>query len=152
MLGDLRFASHDVGAVLRGLRSRTSTDPASSTGSHVFRGPDRPQRAVLLAVLALVLTATGTVWGSVAEDTGLEPRNWADTRNDVNIIDTVRCPSSLVRVPDGSINGGDGQITRIDTRLRRATKTVSVPTPLHEGGYLTVIESGGKPLADLVAR
>ena len=48
--------------------------------------------------------------------------------------------------------GGDGQITRIDTRLRRATKTVSVPTALHEGGYLTVIESGGKPLTDLVAR
>ncbi len=43
------------------------------------------------------------VWGSVAEDTGLSPAQWADTRNDVNLIDTVRVTSTLTRLPDGDV-------------------------------------------------
>ncbi|MFT4166166.1 MAG: hypothetical protein QM650_13085 [Microlunatus sp.] len=42
-----------------------------------------------------------TVWGAVAEDTGLAAADWADTRNHVNLIDTVTFKSRLVRLPDG---------------------------------------------------
>ncbi len=174
------------------------------------------------------LAADGrTVWGTVAEDTGLAPTDWADTRNDVNIIDTTTFTSVLVRLPDGLAsrfalskrygaastihpdgdvltlvdtkrgsatyrrivgtvalpassggpvagspasgtqghfvalspngslgfvsNGGDGLISVVDTATRRVSKTVTTPTALTGGGYLTVVKAK-TPLYDLIAR
>lgn len=48
-------------------------------------------------------------------------------------------------------NGGDGSIVVVDTGKRRITKTISTPTPLTGGGYLTTIKRGS-PVTDLVAR
>lgn len=174
------------------------------------------------------LAADGrTVWGTAAEDTGLAAEAWADTRNNVSIIDTTTFRSSLVRLPDGLAsrialsprygaastispdgdaltlvdtnrrsptykrvvgtvalpssaggpvggqsakgtqghsvaiaprgdrvfvsNGGDGEISVVDTSQRRLINTIDTPTELAGGGYLTVVQPGRK-LVDLVAR
>ena len=43
-----------------------------------------------------------TVWGAVAEDTGLPASAWQDTRNDVSITDSMTLRTMLVRLPDGN--------------------------------------------------
>lgn len=48
-------------------------------------------------------------------------------------------------------NGGDGKIVVVDTAQRRIKRIVSTPTPLTNGGYLTVVKKG-TPVTDLVAR
>ncbi len=186
-----------------------------------------PTRNVVQSYRPRLASDERTVWGGVAEDTGLSPSEWADTRNDVNLVDTVAFTSRLVRMPDGLAgrlamsdryaalstispdgdaltlmdaapasptygrivgtvalpssthgpvagvpttgtqthftaldpagrtafvtNGGDGRISVVDTATRRLTRTLSVPTPLTGGGYLTVVHPGA-PLHDLVAR
>lgn len=168
-----------------------------------------------------------TVWGTAAEDTALAPADWADTRNNVNIIDTTTFRSALVRLPDGVAsrlalsarygavstvhpdgdvltlldtkrgsptyrrvvgtvalpassggpvagtppsgtqghavtlssdgalgfvsNGGDALISVIDTKNRRVSGTITTPTALSGGGYLTVVKAR-TPLHDLIAR
>lgn len=94
------------------------------------------------------LAADGrTVWGAVAEDTGLAPAAWADTRNNVSTIDTSSFRSSLVRLPDGvasrfalssrygavsTIHPDGDALTLLDTRhgsatYRRIVGTVALP-------------------------
>ncbi|HEY5822655.1 MAG TPA: hypothetical protein VIT20_11805 [Propionibacteriaceae bacterium] len=88
-----------------------------------------------------------TVWGSAAEDTGLSAADWADTRNNVNVIDTSTFTSALVRLPDGSasrfalskpygavstIHPDGDALTLVDTQrgsptYRRVVGTVALP-------------------------
>ncbi|MDQ2795743.1 MAG: lactonase family protein, partial [Actinomycetota bacterium] len=70
------------------------------------------------------------VWGSVAEDTGLAPAQWADTRNDVNLIDTVRFTSKLTRLPDG-----------IAGRLAISSRYAAVTTTSPDGDVLTLLDA-----------
>jgi len=95
------------------------------------------------------LAADGrTVWGAVAEDTGLDPADWADTRNSVNAIDLPTFRSSLTRLPDGvagrfavsrsfgavtTIHPDGDVLTLIDVRrespnFRRIVGTVALPS------------------------
>ena len=48
-------------------------------------------------------------------------------------------------------NGGDGEISVVDTSKRRLIDTIDTPTELAGGGYLTVVQPGRK-VVDLVAR
>ena len=201
------------------LTKRTLTRPRSVAYS--------PTRNVVQNYRPKLAADGRTVWGAVAEDTGLSPQDWADTRNDVNVIDTTTFRSSLVRLPDGLAsqfalsarygavstispdgdaltlvdtnrrsptyqrivgtvalpsadggpvagqptagtqghtvavaprgdrvfvsNGGDGEISVVNTSTRRLVRTISTPTALVGGGYLTVVQPGRK-VTDLVAR
>lgn len=71
-----------------------------------------------------------TVWGSAAEDTGLTPEQWADTRNDVNVIDTSTFTSRLVRLPDG-----------VASRLALSKRYAAVATTHPDGDVLTLLDS-----------
>ena len=205
-------------------------DGASLTGSTLTRPRSvaySPTRDVVQNYRPKLAADGRTVWGAVAEDTGLAPQDWADTRNDVNIIDTATFRSSLVRLPDGLTsqlalsarygavsttspdgdaltlldtdrrsatyrrvvgtvalpsatggpvagqpsagtqghtvaiaprgnrvfvsNGGDGEISVVDSSRRRLVATISTPTGLVGGGYLTVVQPGATR-TDLIAR
>ena len=71
-----------------------------------------------------------TVWGSAAEDTRLTPAQWADTRNDVNVIDTSSFTSRLVRLPDG-----------LAGRLALSKQYAAVATIHPDGDVLTLLDS-----------
>ncbi|HST83687.1 MAG TPA: hypothetical protein VLL08_18285 [Kineosporiaceae bacterium] len=205
------------GAALPGA---TLTQPVSVTYSHT--------RNVIQNFRPRLAADNATIWGVATEDTGLDATQWADTRNDVSIINTTSLRSDLVRLPDGSPNlrfalsakygavtvanpegdtlslidtaprsstykrlvgvvalpslsggpvagtavtgtqarfttltssgdrayvsqGGEGKILVIDTGSRAIQKSVSAPTSLTGGGYLTVVKTG-TPLSDLIAR
>jgi DNA-binding beta-propeller fold protein YncE len=108
------------------------------------------------------LAADGrTVWGAVAEHTGLAPADWADTRNNVNAIDLPTFRSSLVRLPDGitgrfavsrtlgavtTIHPDGDVLTLLDVRrgsanFRRIVGTVALP-PLSGGPVAGTPASG----------
>ncbi len=70
-----------------------------------------------------------TVWGSAAEDTGLAPASWADTRNDVNVIDINTHRSRLTRLPDG-----------IAGRLAISARYAAVTTVHPDGDVLTLVD------------
>ncbi len=70
------------------------------------------------------------VWGAVAENTGLTPEQWADTRNDVDIIDSVGFTSRLVRLPDGVIS-----------RLAISDTYAAVSTIHPDGDVLTLLDA-----------
>ena len=77
------------------------------------------------------LAADGrTVFGAAAEDTGLSAERWADTRNNVNVIDTSTFTSSLVRLPDGQAS-----------RLALSKKYAAVATTSPDGDLLTLVDS-----------
>lgn len=71
-----------------------------------------------------------TVWGAVAENTGLAPADWADTRNHVNLIDTVTFKSRLVRLPDGQ-----------NSRLAISDAYAGVSSVHPDGDTLTLLDA-----------
>lgn len=71
-----------------------------------------------------------TVWGSAAEDTGLAPAAWADTRNDVSAIDINTHRSHLTRLPDG-----------IAGRLAISRRYAAVTTIHPDGDVLTLLDA-----------
>lgn len=71
-----------------------------------------------------------TVWGAVAENTGLAAADWADTRNHVNLIDTVTFSSRLLRLPDGQ-----------NSRLAMSASYAGVSTVHPDGDTLTLLDA-----------
>ena len=69
-----------------------------------------------------------SIWSSVSEDTGLPPERWADTRNDVHVLDTGARRSHLTRLPDG-----------LPGRLALSTRYAAVTTQSPEGDVTTLI-------------
>ena len=64
-------------------------------------------------------------------------------------------PHFVTLDPDGRrayvSNGGDGEVTVVDTERRRVVGTIRTPTPLNDGGYLVVVKPGA-PVHDLIPR
>lgn len=71
-----------------------------------------------------------TVWGAAAEDAGLAPEQWADTRNHVHLVDLVTFRSRLVRLPDG-----------LTSRLALSRRYAAVSTIHPDGDALTLLDS-----------
>ncbi|WP_085484030.1 hypothetical protein [Agreia pratensis] len=61
----------------------------------------------------------------------------------------MRCSTRL----STRTRGGEGQITQIDTSSSKpsVTRTITVPSDLSDGGYLTTVDSSVKPY-DLSSR
>jgi YVTN family beta-propeller protein len=71
-----------------------------------------------------------SIWGAVAENTGLKPEQWADTRNAVHVLDTIIGRSTLTRLPDG-ING----------RLALSRRYAAVTTLGADGDVTTLVDA-----------
>ncbi|GEM_PF-4483660 len=66
----------------------------------------------------------------MAEDTDLSSQTWADTRNDVNTIDTATFTFSLLRLPNGSAS-----------RLALSIMYAGLVTQHPDGDPLTLIDA-----------
>ena len=109
------------GASITGTALRSPRSVAYSTSpSRVIPSNSRPRLAA----------DERTVWGAVAQNTGLSAADWADTRNDVSIIDTVTFNSRLVRLPDGQ-----------NSRLAMSAPYAAVATVNPEGDTLTLLDA-----------
>ncbi len=71
-----------------------------------------------------------SIWSSVSEEAGLEPEQWADTRNDVHVLDTAARRSTLTRLPDG-----------LPGRLALSTRYAAVTTQSAEGDTTTLVDA-----------
>ncbi|MCA2211614.1 hypothetical protein [Jidongwangia harbinensis] len=71
-----------------------------------------------------------TVWGSVAEDTGLAPEQWAEQRNHVHTLDTSTARSGLTKLPDG-----------LPGRLALSARYAAVTTASPQGDVTTLIDA-----------
>lgn len=71
-----------------------------------------------------------TIWGSASEDTGLTPRQWVNTRNDVVVVDTKTFRSRLTRLPDG-----------LAGRLALSPRFAAVTTLSPQGDVTTLVDS-----------
>lgn len=70
------------------------------------------------------------VWGAVTENPAVTPENWADTRNNVSLIDSVTYKSRLVRLPDGQAS-----------RLAMSSAYAAVSTIHPDGDVLTLLDA-----------